>query len=105
MDKNMKLIDSKNNCIARGEILRVKGKYPYEELVDFMVFETMEKNTPYGLMVTSGYKAGLILVYLPEVSNVSGGLDKNWVVSNWKQWIYPDCDVSEVCLIDGYAAK
>lgn len=105
MAKNLKLIDSNNDCISRGEILRAKGKYPYEELVDFMVFETMGKNTPYGLIVTSGYKAGLILICLPEISNISGGLNKNWVVSNWNQWIYPDCDVSEVFLISGYAAK
>lgn len=106
MNKKVKLINSKKEAIFRGEVLRFKAKYPYEEFVDFMVFETMKKDTPYGLMVTSGYKAGLISVYLPKNSNAfGGGLRKNWIISNWKEWIYPDCDISEVYIINGYVAK
>jgi hypothetical protein len=101
-----KLIDSLSSSIFRGNVLRVRGKYPYEEYVDFMVFETPSKDRPYGLIVTSGYKAGLILVYLPaESSSAEGaGLDRKWIVNNWDKWIYPDCNISDVYLIDGYEA-
>lgn len=103
MKEPVKLIDSKDAAIWRGNVFRVKGKYPYEECVDFMVFETLSEESPYGLMVTSGYKAGLILVYLPgESSHPVGGLDKGWIVANWSKWIYPDCSVTDVCLLDGY---
>ena len=98
-----KLVESKSDSFWRGNIFRARGKYPYEELVDFMIFDTQLEDRPYGLIVTSGYKAGLILVYLPkECSSIDGGIDREWVVSNWNNWIYPDCNVSDVYLIDGY---
>lgn len=103
MAEKIKLLESKGGSIWRGNIFRVRGKYPYEELVDFMVFETQSDDRPYGLIVTSGYKAGLVLVYLPkESSSVEGGVDKEWIASNWNKWIYPDCNVSDVYLLDGY---
>ena len=34
-DKMVKLIDFKENNICRGMVLRCKGKYPYEAIVDF----------------------------------------------------------------------
>ena len=99
----LKLIDFEDSSIWHGNVFRVLGKYPYEKFVDFMVFETQFEDKPYGLIVVSGYKAGLILVYLPKESSfVGGGLDKKWIVSNWDKWIYPDCDVSDVYLIDRY---
>lgn len=99
----MKLAEFGEEAFQRGSIFRVRGKYPYEEYVDFMLFETQVDDRPYGLIVTSGYKAGLVLIYLPkESSSLSGGVDKKWVVSNWVNWIYPDCDVSDVYVIDGY---
>ncbi|WP_090268559.1 Imm45 family immunity protein [Pseudomonas panipatensis] len=103
MVSKVRLVDYKESSIWHGNVLRACGKYPYEEFVDFMVFETQSEDTPYGLIVTSGYKAGLILVCLPkESSSVAGGVDKEWIVSNWERWIYPDCDVSDVYLIDRY---
>lgn len=49
--------------------MRAKGSYPYEEVVDFMVFETLEADRRFGPMVTTGYKAGLPLVLLREEGN------------------------------------
>ncbi|MGN8171864.1 Imm45 family immunity protein [Agrobacterium cavarae] len=50
----------------RGNVLRLPAKYPYEERVDFIIFETRFDERRYGLMVSSGYKAGIPLVYLPR---------------------------------------
>lgn len=105
MGVKTKVVESQVQSVVRGNILRVSGKYPYENHVDFMVFETNSEDRPYGLIVTSGYKAGLILVYLPKESNSDeGGLSKAWLVSNWRKWVYPDCDILDVYLIDGYEA-
>ncbi|KWS27224.1 hypothetical protein CCL11_07375 [Pseudomonas syringae] len=105
MAKKIKLVDFKGDAIYRGNILRVCGKYPYEEFVDFMFFEAKLTGSTYGLMVVSGYKAGLILVYLPnECLAEDGGIDKAWLVKNWSNWIYPDCDVSDVYWIEMYNA-
>lgn len=101
----IKLVESEVKAFQRGNVFRVRGKYPYEECVDFMLFETQVEDRPYGLIVTSGYKAGLILIYLPKESAcLNGGIDKEWMLSNWAKWIYPDCDVSDVYVIDGYEA-
>lgn len=101
----IKLVELEAEAFQRGNILRVRGKYPYEKYVDFMLFETLVKDRPYGLIVTSGYKAGSILIHLPKESTcLSGGVNKEWMLSNWDNWIYPDCDVSDVYVIDGYEA-
>ncbi|WP_225771997.1 Imm45 family immunity protein [Pseudomonas sp. Marseille-Q5115] len=90
------LVSLEENELWHGNVLRTPGKYPYEKYVDFMVFETRDTNSTYGLMVTSGYKAGMILVYLPAQSSaLGGGVSKEWVISNWNRWIY-ESSVSEV---------
>ncbi|WP_268947880.1 Imm45 family immunity protein [Pseudomonas fulva] len=60
------LLECSNEVFRRGTVFRAKGSYPYEEVVDFMVFETLDEDCRFGLMVTTGYKAGLPLVWLPR---------------------------------------
>lgn len=101
----IRLIDSKEEYLSRGAVLRAKGSFPYEALVDFMVFEPSESGLGQGLIVTTGYKAGLILVVLPADSCGDGGgrsIDKQWLVNNWEKWVYPDCKVSEVYMLENY---
>lgn len=97
------LLECSNEVFSRGTVFRAKGSYPYEDVVDFMVFETLDEDRRFGLMVTTGYKAGLPLVWLPRESNAEClGLSKEWVLANWGKWIYPDCEVSQVLVIEGY---
>lgn len=60
----------------------------------------------HGLVVSSGHKAGLILISLPTESKSEEGraLSTQWIIDNWAKWIYPECDVSDVYLFDGYEA-
>ncbi|UVJ42906.1 Imm45 family immunity protein [Pseudomonas sp. LS1212] len=103
MGEYFKLIAVEGDFVLRGSILRVPGKWPYEKCVDFMIFETQDEDRPYGLMISSGYKAGLILIRLPKEGCLDGGgVSKAWLISNWDKWVYPDCDVADVYLIDGY---
>ncbi|GAB7541134.1 Imm45 family immunity protein [Cupriavidus sp. 8B] len=106
MKKITKLADIKSASLWHGNILRMPAKWPYEDVVDLMVFDAQDEHTPYGLIVTSGQKAGLILVHLPpeSVQAIGGGVSVEWVISNWSKWIYPDCDVKEVYVIDRYVA-
>ncbi|WP_460042231.1 Imm45 family immunity protein [Pseudomonas sp. S2_H01] len=97
------LVECSSQIFGRGSVFRVKGKFPYEEAVDFMVFATQAEERQFGLMITTGSKAGLPLAILPSESNVGRmGLSKEWMVANWAQWVYPDCDVSQVFVLDGY---
>ncbi|CFR30542.1 Imm45 family immunity protein [Yersinia massiliensis] len=102
----MKLIDRKEKSIYRGSVFRLPAAWPYEELVDFMVFETQDDERPYGLIVSSGYKAGLFLVKLPieSVSDEGNGLSTEWIINNWAKWIYPECNVEDVHIIEQYVA-
>lgn len=102
----MRLIDYKKTAIARGAIFRLPAIYPYEKWVDFMLFETQDDERPYGLIVSSGFKAGLFLVKLPieSISDEGHGLSKEWVINNWAKWIYPECNVEDVHILDGYVA-
>ncbi|WP_404684815.1 Imm45 family immunity protein [Raoultella terrigena] len=102
----MKLIDYKEKSISRGTVFRLPANWPYEEWVDFMLFETQDDERPYGLIVSAGYKAGLFLIKLPieSISDEGLGISTEWVIANWAKWIYPECDVSDVYLIDGYVA-
>ncbi|MEI9484272.1 Imm45 family immunity protein [Enterobacter cancerogenus] len=99
----MKLVDYKNKSIKRGTIFRLPAVWPYEEWVDFMVIDLYETH---GLVVSSGHKAGLILISLPvESASIEGrALSTEWVISNWAKWIYPECNVEDVYMLDGYVA-
>lgn len=99
----MKLIDYKNKSIKRGSIFRLPAVWPYEEWVDFMVIDLFETH---GLVVSSGHKAGLILISLPIESASTEGraLSTEWVITNWAKWIYPECNVDDVHILDEYVA-
>ncbi|WNJ95686.1 Imm45 family immunity protein [Vibrio ruber] len=98
----IKLVDSPTEQIYRGSVLRFPATHPYEKFVDFMVFEQHQDNTRgMGLIVTSGYKAGLISIVLPSESGKTS-VDKAWLIANWNKWVYPDCNVEDVYLIDCY---
>lgn len=102
----MRLIDYQKIFIARGTVFRLPATWPYEEWVDFMLFETQDDEKPYGLIVSSGFKAGLFLVKLPieSMSDEGPGLNTHWVINNWSKWIYPECNVEDVHILEEYVA-
>ncbi|WP_445656978.1 Imm45 family immunity protein [Achromobacter sp. NCFB-sbj8-Ac1-l] len=104
MNKFVKLMDAPGDGLWHGNILRLKAKWPYENVVDFMVFDTLDAERPSGLIVTSGHKAGLILVHFPVICcNDNGrGVRKKWLIDNWDLWVYPDCSVDKVMFSTGY---
>lgn len=52
----MKLIDYKENDLWRGTILRFRGKYPFEEIVGFM---------------------------LVDIPYIERSIFVNWLINNW----------------------
>ena len=107
MNHAEKMLDDPSD-IKRGDIIRCKGCYPYEEIVDFMVSETPGERS-YCLMVSSGYKAGLVFVILPRVSvptdNPGYAISKKWMIKNWEQWGYSECSLDDVYLISNSAPR
>lgn len=100
MAKWQKLIEFKQDTIRLGAVLRLPAQYPYESVVEFMVFEPNDSCYGLGLMVRSGYKAGLTLVILPLESQPTNqrGLSTQWLITNWQKWVYPNCPVKQVWL-------
>lgn len=101
MQASIKLVDYPARALVHGTILRLPGQWPYEELVDFMVFDMPGGDRPNGLIVTTGHKAGLVLVLLPQDSGLKDvrGLSTEWLISNWDKWVYPECNVLDVHII------
>lgn len=101
--KASKLLDYKQD-LERGLIIRCKGKYPYEEVVDFLIADSYDDHCGYSLWVISGYKAGLKLVTLPKdsipVLNEGYAIDKKWLIKNWDKWGYVDCSIEDVWIVE-----
>ncbi|WP_459207667.1 Imm45 family immunity protein [Pseudomonas sp. MLB6B] len=99
-----KLIDHAQDIVPNGAVLRFPAKWPYEDFVDLMFVSMPDEASEFGLVVTTGQKAGLILVKLPKEceSYMGRGVRAEWLISNWEKWIYQECDASEVYLIRRY---
>ena len=96
------LVDCGNPWVPAGALLRCKGQYPYESIVDFLVFDAIAlADAGFGLLVASGYKAGLVRQILPLESRgpeLAHGLQTRWLVENWAVWGYPECPVDQVMI-------
>ena len=86
----IRLTDSKEVAVGRGSIFRCKGKYPYEDIVDFMLINFPDAPSGHALIVATGYKAGHLLIALPaEASDPKcHGVSVDWLRKNWNHWIY-----------------
>ena len=87
-------------AIGRGQIFRLPARWPYEEIVDFMVVDIPDGEYGHSIIVLSGNKAGRLVVRLPLESCSAGvhGVSQEWIVKNWSKWVYPDCPVENVYL-------
>ncbi|WP_369992020.1 Imm45 family immunity protein [Pseudomonas xanthosomatis] len=102
--QKQKLIELKEPKLYHGCVFRAAARPPNAPRVDLMLFDTQSEERPYGLMVVSGYKAGLIFLRLPKESCGSdggGGVETAWMIANWNKF-YLDCDVAEVEWIEQY---
>jgi len=100
-----KLINLPQPSIRYGSVFRVKGKWPYEAFVDFLLVYYPGDARESHLIVSTGHKAGLILLTLPEESAIepgASGLSTKWVRENWDKWIYPECPIEDVYVISRY---
>ncbi|MEO5968572.1 MAG: Imm45 family immunity protein [Bdellovibrionia bacterium] len=108
MKKWNNLLESKEQSISRGAVLRTKAKYPYENEVDFMLVESSKSPSGFALMVATGYKAGLILQLLPLDAVVqratSPVISLQWLKDNWVKWIY-EVGPEEVYYNEGYSIE
>lgn len=101
-----KFVQGPTDDLASGCVFRFAGQWPHEACVDLMLVSMPDDFSEFGLVVTTGHKAGLVLVRLPKEceSTRSRGVRHDWLVNNWSKWVYPECDVADVWLLRRYAA-
>lgn len=101
------LKDTAGGALCIGDILRLPENYdlgPGSAPVDLMVYEPQDEDCGLGLLVISGYKAGLVYALLPLASLKDGmrALDTDWLTENWNRWFcYEHGDGMRVIDIDG----
>lgn len=93
-----KLIDQIEELfLGRGTVFRFPATWPYEEKVDYMLIENASSPSDFSLLVSSGYKAGIVCLNLPkEADPKNKGISSKWLIENWNKWIYEESKVSDV---------
>jgi hypothetical protein len=86
------LLESGRTELWRGDLLRLAENYdlgPGSDPVDLLVYEPHDDACGLGLMVASGYKAGLTWIVFPLESRRDGSrcIDIAWLKRNWDRWI------------------
>ena len=89
---------------SRGAVFRTSARWPYEEKVDFMLMESKDSSSGFALWVSSGYKAGLPLIQLPEESldGETRAISRAWIYENWNKWVYQDSSPDQVLVTENY---
>jgi hypothetical protein len=85
------LLDLADDVLIIGDLVRLASNYdlgPGSDPVDLLLFDPHDDEAGLGLIVTSGYKAGLVFAVLPRHSRLAGkpGLSKVWLIENWDKW-------------------
>ena len=97
-----------SKAVFRGTVFRcLKAVWPYETVVDFMVVSDHDSPCGFALIVATGYKAGHVLVRLPAEAKAADAqaLSTEWIVANWAKWIYPECPLHLVQVIENYPSE
>jgi hypothetical protein len=86
-----RLLDLAEDFLIVGDLIRLSDNYDLGSSsgpVDLLVFDPREDGAGLGLIVTSGYKAGLVFAVLPAESRFERkpALSKDWLIENWDKW-------------------
>ncbi len=84
------LTDLPGESLTAGDVLRLVHDYdlgPGSPPVDLMVFDPRD-GAGLGVIVVSGYKAGLVLSIFPAASCGPGkrSLETAWLLRHWNDW-------------------
>jgi Immunity protein 45 len=88
--KWIRLTELSDMPLSHGALFRSPAKWPYEEAIEFMLCDSHDSESSHFFVVSSGYKAGLILCYLPRESVTITGtaVSSAWLSKNWRKAIY-----------------
>lgn len=99
------MLNSPRKSLSRGALLRFPASHPFEDLVVMMVCESPQDPLQMALMTISGHKAGInCFQILPRASLQKEGVSTDWLVHNWKKWVWPDGHAKDVEVREGLDA-
>lgn len=97
------LSDCNDESFGRGVVFRFPARYPFEDIVDFMLVEDLAGDAGYSMICATGHHAGHTELRLPgEARHPRGGVSAGWLKTNWEAWIYPDCGIADVLFMPRY---
>ncbi|MEV7394584.1 Imm45 family immunity protein [Streptomyces sp. NPDC091215] len=95
--------------ISRGAVFHLPARWPYEDTVEFMLAELPPgADDRMGLIVTTGYKAGLWVVFLPDEAYAAGrpwALSASWLRDNWTAKVYAETGPEKVLVRTNYSSS
>jgi len=102
-----KLVDLEVDYVSRATRFLVKNSGHYESLVEFFLVEDPTSPSRYTMYVSTGHKAGCVLIKLPDEARLpeekTSAISKSWLIDNWRKWVI-DTDSSEVLVCRKYEA-
>ena len=99
------LLDREEQHLWRGSVFRFPARYPFEDIVDFMLIADANSQSGFALVCTTGYHAGQCQGQLPAEALAPGdtqAISWSWLVAHWQSWVYPEAEVSKVLISLGY---
>ena len=101
----------KIDYLFRGVLFRFPASHPFENVVDFMIFDTPHSPSGYGVITVTGYCAGMIEILLPQESNFIHpdpnrpvkAISTKWLKSNWRKWVYDVTPSKVMVCVNGRA--
>lgn len=91
-----KLVEYNFEMLERGTILKFPASFPFEPEVVMMVSEGYSNSEERCLITITGFKAGINAYVTFPSEKTKNGLNRQWLIDNWQNWVWPECDVSEV---------
>lgn len=101
MKKWTKLTEANQSLLRRGSLLKFPASYPFESEVVMMMCGHPDEGRrlfSIALITITGYCSGInpYVVFPSEALSGETGVSKEWLISNWKKWVWPDGNVEDV---------
>lgn len=99
------LLEFDEENLWRGTVFRFPATYPFESVVDFMLFVDPYSDSSFSLVCVTGTSAGHHEASLPEEALAKGevsAISKKWLIENWTKSVYSETQVSEVRVASSY---
>ena len=101
----VRLVELEEDELWRGTVFRFPASYPFEDVVDFMLFADPASDSGFSILCATGSKAGLLEIRLPPEATPNEetqAVSARWLAENWQKWVCPESNPEDVFVIPNY---